>query len=362
MLNKSLMRQVALVSYGTQYLRDEILLDDWYRHGVFFEARIQFRSLGDNTLLADDFTWWLGILKLSGATRLTLHLAKQFEIGLPHPFNGDEFAVVVHYPDRYQIWAIGKEQAQWRNHRLIKTEEAVTFPRFPDAAYYGGDLDGYWCTGDRLGSLQVPDTNWKKLGQDIATDLKIDFPNSVSSGPYIVRAEPDWAKLPLFPFGSAATAHRILATLDKEAAQFSNDMNPKNENSIRRNTEEFAAQWGERLESWIVEVALRCANHVTRLSSLEMASDERVYTVAPVQPATSEHEEINVDPSFQNDAATSRNPASESKWGRYLGTLFATAVWSLFVLALANIIVAWPWLAVFIGLPLFLGIKWRKDL
>lgn len=60
-------RQVALVSYGTQFLRHACALEDWYRHAVFRDARSQFRSLAGNALLVDDFTQWLDHLRRSGS-------------------------------------------------------------------------------------------------------------------------------------------------------------------------------------------------------------------------------------------------------------------------------------------------------
>lgn len=70
--NHQLFRAVALTSYGTGCLRGDLPLEDWLRHGVFFQARFQFRSPDHNALLADDFTLWLGNLARSGATRLSL--------------------------------------------------------------------------------------------------------------------------------------------------------------------------------------------------------------------------------------------------------------------------------------------------
>ncbi|MYM29514.1 hypothetical protein GTP58_14385 [Duganella sp. CY15W] len=76
-------RQVALVSYGTQFLWHACALEDWYRHAVFRDARSQFRSLAGNALLADDFTQWLDQLRRSGAQHLSLHVAEKLRQRLP---------------------------------------------------------------------------------------------------------------------------------------------------------------------------------------------------------------------------------------------------------------------------------------
>ncbi len=68
------LRQITLVSYGSQFLQGRMPLEDWYQHGAFHDSRFQFRALDDNALLADDFTLWLGMLQRQGATRLSLHL------------------------------------------------------------------------------------------------------------------------------------------------------------------------------------------------------------------------------------------------------------------------------------------------
>jgi hypothetical protein len=66
---------------------------------IFLPKRVQFRALAGNALLADDVTWWPSILKLSGATRLSLHLAAEFQLQLPHVWRGGDCAIVVHYPE-----------------------------------------------------------------------------------------------------------------------------------------------------------------------------------------------------------------------------------------------------------------------
>jgi hypothetical protein len=59
-MNYSLLcRQAALASYGTLFLSDRAELETWYRHGLFWESRFQFRDAAQR-LVANDFTEWLG--------------------------------------------------------------------------------------------------------------------------------------------------------------------------------------------------------------------------------------------------------------------------------------------------------------
>jgi hypothetical protein len=241
-----LFRQVALVSHGTQFLRQRLPLEDWYRHGVFFDARFQFRSLDGNRLLADDFTVWLGTLARAGATRLTLHPAATLGVE-------GAYAVVVQFAARYQVWSVGVETPAW---------EGWEFPR---AQGYAGAIDSYWLTGERPGQLPVPATDWKKLAATIAAELEIAVPaGDVPAGPFIpyIAEDAAWARMPLFPGGRLA--HRVVATLYREQGRFDNDTHPKNEGNLFLGLDDAGADklqyWGQRLDEWLIDALLRSAN------------------------------------------------------------------------------------------------------
>jgi hypothetical protein len=237
----SLLRQVVVVSYGTRFLQGTVALEDWHRHDLLADTRFQFRALAGNALLADDVTWWLGILKLSGATRLSLHLAAQFQLQLPHVWRGDDYAIVVHYPEHHEIWAVGEERVDWLEHPLVTDEARYAHPAFPCAG--SDDVESYW-------AIEIAATDWKKLATAIAADLAITVPSSqVPFGPFTLPKGATRAQLPLFPFTEEnAKAHHIVATLDREQSRFSNDMNPKNENTFEERMDEKVHEWGERLD------------------------------------------------------------------------------------------------------------------
>ena len=270
MRSTSLQRQVALVGYGTHTLCKGLDLDDWYRHAIFFGARLLFRS-HDTVLLADDFTMWLTMLARTGARRLSLHRVEEFsDSAQAAPPAADEvcYVVAVHYPDRHQLWMIGGERAAWHDHPALATVPGQGAPAFPDAACYGGAIDSYWCGAERAGSLAVPDTDWHALTASIAADLDIAIPsNRNPAAPIVIHVanEPAWAVMPLFPSGTAShQAHRLLAALYRLQDQFANDTHPKNDANLYWSTDEAGAatlrQWGERLDRWVVDVELRCAN------------------------------------------------------------------------------------------------------
>lgn len=176
----------------------------------------------------------------------------------------------------------------------------------------------------------------------------------VPAGPlFLPGGEPaSWAKLPLFARSAAAApAHHLLATLYAEQAKLSNEMNPKNENSAYHRMDEAGAvaleNWGRRLDSWIIEAELRCANECRSSAILECGA-----------PLTRLHRPVQVP-------VPERQPAGEAggapgKWQDRLGMAFALAVGCLFVVACAHIIVGFPWVSVLIGLPYALHVHYKQ--
>lgn len=363
MQSASIHRQLALVSYGTQFLRDKLALDDWYRHGIFFGARLQFRQLADNALLADDFTWWLGILKESGAVRLSLHLLSEFGIAHPPVIHDGDYAVVAHFPDRHQIWAVGVERAAWLDHPLVPDVPGV--PIFPDATHWGGEIDGYWCVEERPGPLAVPETNWKALANSIATDLETTIPSSLAPpGPIFLPSTPPaaWARFPLFPSGSVTVvAHGILASLYREQSRFANDTHFKNDSSYYQGLDDEGAakvdDWGRRLDGWIVEVEMRCANEYRQRAS----SDDGM--PLPLPPAAAKPAATSVRQEPERKAPTYTDPVTPPgrKWFRRIVFLVVLAVVCLLLLAFAHIVAAWPWLSVVLGLPFAIYAVYVKE-
>lgn len=370
MRSRTIERQVALVSYGTQYLRGQSALDDWHRHGTFFNARLQFRGMADNALLADDFTLWLGILKALGATRLSLHLASAFEVAAARDAQGAVHVVVVHFPDRHQLWAVAEERAAWLDHPMFPNEELQRYPDFPDAAYYGGPIDSYWCLEDRPGQLDVPDTDWKALARAIAADLASPVPSSLApAGPYFGTLPHDvpWATFPLFPSsGFTSRAHRIMATLARMQSTFSHDTNPKNDNNPYQFLDQEGAAkltiWGRSLDSWMLEVQLRCANE-TRSIDLTGKNTPlaRLYT-APSAHQNTADDGAEEDASSPEVAAEQGASTSNGKWGGRIAFIVKVILGSLAMIFLARLVASYPWLAVPIVALWMLGARLLRQL
>ena len=342
MRQEFIQRQIALVSYGTQFLRKKVALEEWYRHGIFFGARLQFRDAADNSLLADDFTLWLGHLTRTGATRLSLHLAAELEIEA-----SQTYVIAVQYPDRYQVWAVGEERPAWLDHPLLPDDAG--FQVLPNAAAYAGDVDCYRCIEERAGELAVAGTDWRELASAIAADLDIPVPSSaVPVGPCRVgsREGADWADMPLFVAADPAS-HRVLATLYRELAKFENETHMKNENSAYHQADAAGRaaidHWGERLKSWISEVHLRCANDGGATAAGAGPLRRRQAAPLPLQP-------VPAGDAVQDLPAATTKQAM-GKWTGRIALIVGIGMLSFFILAFARIIAHFPWVAIVIALP-----------
>ena len=333
---ESLQRQVALVSYGSSFLRNKLALNDWYQHEIFVGAPQQFRDRGNNALLAGDIPLWLANLAQGGATRLSLHPVEALGIEAPPALGESRQVVAVHYPDRYQLWAAGVEQAAWKagDHSLL------------NAAAYAGEVDCYVCVDERPGQLDLPHTDWKKLAAAIAADLEMPVPSGSVPA----------AEHPLFVATDAdSLAHDVLATLDRAQAKFENDTHPKNENSNYQYLDEESAaavdHWGARLNKWIREVLLRAAN-IEGGSAVRHEDEPLVRLVQAQHPPKSVAASAPAEP-------VSQAPAT-GKWVNRAGVAIAFVVLSVLVVAIAHIIARFPWLAVLIVLPWVLYIQQKK--
>ena len=161
-----------------------------------------------------------------------------------------------------------------------------------------------------------------------------------------------WAKFALFPSGSVTVvAHGILASLYREQSKFANDTHFKNDSSYYQGLDaEGAAKvddWGRRLDGWIVEVELRCANEYRQRAS----SDDGV--PLPLPPAAAKPVAPPARQEREPQAPTYTDPLTPPgrKWLRRIAFVVVLAVVCLLLLAFAHIVAAWPWLSVVLGLP-----------
>ncbi|GGY92773.1 hypothetical protein ACFFTM_18120 [Pseudoduganella plicata] len=360
---ESIHRQVALVSYGSLFLRSQNTLEDWYPHAVFHNARFVFRASADNALLADDFTLWLSILKGAGAVRLSLHGADEFAATVPRDERRRAYAVVVHYADGYQIWTVGAEEAAWRANPTFK--EGPDYWHYFNATGHASAIDTYW-GGEKLpGRFEVPATDWKALAATIGADLDIKLPSGLGPAAPFILPQFDHSTrtvLPLLPPSHAWPAHRLAAALDREQGKFANDTHPKNEGNVFQHLDDQAAaeltHWAGRLDSWMNEVLIRGANDCAGAGANSRDTPFMRHQPPPPGPHSHDAADVNaVTPPLSQAVDKASTPG---KWTDRIAFAIAIAVFTLFVVAIAHVIPDFPWLAIFIALPFALHGHYRK--
>ncbi|WP_160232071.1 hypothetical protein [Acinetobacter indicus] len=112
-------QQLTLVTYGNEYLSQDLSFSRWRAHPIFNQHMFWFRDLNSQHLLAQHFEIWLEGLKRQGTTRLSLHNASllvdeknpnaNVEL-LPYPH-----FIVSHEAHKKFAWICGKELPEWYN-------------------------------------------------------------------------------------------------------------------------------------------------------------------------------------------------------------------------------------------------------
>ena len=110
-------RQLTLVTYGNEYLTQELSFSRWVNHAIFSQHAFAFRDLKTQHLLAQHFQIWLEGLKKQGVKKLSLHSATLLnEEQNPNP-NVELLAIphfiVSHEAQKQTAWIFGKELAEW---------------------------------------------------------------------------------------------------------------------------------------------------------------------------------------------------------------------------------------------------------
>ncbi len=110
-------QQLTLVSYGNEYLQQNLPFSRWLQHAIFFQHTFEFRDLLSQHLLAQHFQVWLEGLKKQGVSRLSLHLSAILnEEKNPNgnvellPFS---HFIVSHQGNKKTAWILGQELAEW---------------------------------------------------------------------------------------------------------------------------------------------------------------------------------------------------------------------------------------------------------
>ncbi|WP_445116440.1 hypothetical protein [Acinetobacter sp. WZC-1] len=112
-------QQLALVTYGNAFLRQNLSLNQWHRHAIFNRHVLAFRDLLSQHLLAQHFQVWLEGLKQQGVSRISLHSSTILNDEQNPNANVELLAfahfIVSHQQQQKSAWILGKELAEWYN-------------------------------------------------------------------------------------------------------------------------------------------------------------------------------------------------------------------------------------------------------
>lgn len=109
--------QLTLVTYGNEFLQQDLNMNDWVNHPIFAQHHLVFRDLASQQLLAQHFRVWLEALKQQGVDKLSLHNSIILdEESNPNP--NVELLPYAHFIVSHQgknkaAWICGHELAEW---------------------------------------------------------------------------------------------------------------------------------------------------------------------------------------------------------------------------------------------------------
>ena len=110
-------RQLALVTYGNEFLNQDLNFNRWINHAIFDQHIFLFRDLVSQHLLAQHFHIWLEGLKKQGVKRLSLHNSSILSDEKNPNVNVELLAfphfIVSHANNKKTAWIFGKELPEW---------------------------------------------------------------------------------------------------------------------------------------------------------------------------------------------------------------------------------------------------------
>lgn len=219
-------QQLTLVTYGNEFLAQNLSFQRWLQHAIFDQHHFVFRDLMSQHLLAQHFQIWLEGLKKQGVQRISLHRSALLN-DEQNPNANVELLPIAHFivshdAHKKQAWIFGKELAEWYN--------ADNDYEVPASQRSSVRLEVFWrfelnsALAKRIDSdLQQP--NWDDI--QLYTDNEL-FDSKFAKGfiepsqldhPYyglsIEQLEPDVTPLSLLPTDYQADyAHQTLIRLD----------------------------------------------------------------------------------------------------------------------------------------------------
>lgn len=110
-------QQLTLVTYGNEYLSQNLSFNYWVQHSIFNQHNLRFRDLMSQHLLAQHFQIWLEALKKQGSHRISLH-SSSLLIDEKNPNANVELLAIPHFivsheHNKKTAWIFGKELPEW---------------------------------------------------------------------------------------------------------------------------------------------------------------------------------------------------------------------------------------------------------
>lgn len=110
-------QQLTLVTYGNEYLQQNLSFQHWLNHSIFNRHSLSFRDLSSQHLLAQHFQIWLEALKKQGVQRISLHSSSILSAE-KNPNANVELLPIAHFivshkQQQKTAWILGKELAEW---------------------------------------------------------------------------------------------------------------------------------------------------------------------------------------------------------------------------------------------------------
>lgn len=330
-------QQLALVTYGNEYLSQNLSFSHWAKHAIFNQHKFVFRDLFTQKLLAQHFQIWLEGLKKQGVVKLSLHNSSLL-LDEKNPNPNVELMpyahfIVSHHAQSYVAWIFGKELAEWdhaddefqppKNQRSDIREENLWRYELNTKLMKRVDVD-----------LQQP--NWDDI-QTYTDSVLYDQPQTqgfvapnLLGQSYYGYVRKDLAdnqnptvqlNLALLPNDYNATyAHESLIKLEALEGFLNNKLNhpPSEELDALSHDERLNFQhFKQKLEDLTAKFVTKVANHykTARLAPIEIISPLDI----PEQPIRSENR------FFNNDLPTTK-PEHKSGKSNVFALIVITAI------------------------------------
>lgn len=268
-------QQLTLVTYGNEFLSQDLSFNQWVNHAIFKQHRLYFRDLLSQHLLAQHFQIWLEGLKKQGAYRLSLHSSSLLNDEQNPNANVELLAtphfIVSHSKQQHTAWILGKELAEWYT---ADNDYAV-----PEAQQNSTRQETFW-------RFELTAKYHKKVEQDLAQpnwdDIQVYTDNelfnskyaqgfvapSTMTQPYLgvstaATSQENINHLALFPSAYPAeyaheTLHRLEALsafIQNKMRSSSNDLEPEISPEEQINLRHFSQKLDDLYSKFITKVA-----------------------------------------------------------------------------------------------------------